>query len=409
MQVVSARFDVPNACDIKVAMEHGAYKEIEKYKDKARILAELEKSGLRGKGGGGGVTFTKWKNMLNYADKTAATRTYLVVNGDESEPGTCKDKYILNLDPHLLIEGMILSAHALGAKQGYVYIRGEYEREFQSLNKAVDEAKQAGILGDFEIIIYKGAGAYICGEKTALLESIEGKRGHPRLKPHDKAEPDKLFGYPCVVNNVETIASLPFIVKNGGEMYRSVGTEKSPGTLLFQISGHVNNPCVKEMPFGTKMLDFINEIGGGVKGGKKLKAVIPGGASAAVMSASEVEKATLDYENISTFKSTLGTGGMIVMDESVSMPKVLLNLLEFYTEESCGQCTPCREGCGWALRIVEKFVNKTAKQSDFDTLKDICFMMDGKTVCVFAPAVKDAIVGMITKFEDEFRACIKDA
>lgn len=407
MQVVSARFSIKDAHKIEVAKANGAYLELEKYLnlDREFIVEAIDKSGLRGKGGGGGSCGVKWKNMIAYAKKTEAKKCYLVINGDESEPGTCKDKYILNLDPHLLIEGIIISAYALGANIAYVYIRGEYEREYNSLKNAINEAKAE--LNGLEIIVYKGAGAYICGEKTALLESIEGKRGHPRLKPHDKSEPDFLFGSPCVVNNVETIASVPFIVKNGWEAYRSVGTEKSPGTLLFQISGCVNTPCVKEAAFGTKMIDFINEFGGGVWKNRDLKAVIPGGSSAAVLTKDEVLKATLDYESLKDFKSSLGTGGMIVFDDKTDMPKTLLNLLEFYTEESCGQCTPCREGCGWAYRVVKKIIDGKGSLKDLQTLKDICFMLDGKTICVFAPAVKDVIIGFITKFEDEFIRYLK--
>lgn len=408
MQVVSAKFDIKNANQIEVAKQHGAYSNLKQILslEPSHIMDLVDKSGLRGKGGGGGSCGAKWKNMVAYASKTNAQKRYLVINGDESEPGTCKDKYILNLDPHLLIEGIIISAHGLGASRAFVYIRGEYEREFVSLNNAIKEAKDE--LDGFEIVVYKGAGAYVCGEKTALLESIEGKRGHPRLKPHDKKEPDFLFGSPCVVNNVETIASVPFIVKNGWEAYRSFGTEQSPGAMLFQVSGCVNSPCVKELPFGYKMIDFINEFGGGVWRGRELKAVIPGGSSAAVLTKDEVLKATLDYESLKEFKSALGTGGMMVFDDSVSMPNVLLNLLEFYTEESCGQCTPCREGCGWGLRVVEKIVHGEGKMSDLQTLKDICYMLDGKTVCVFAPAVKDVIMGFIAKFESEFKALIND-
>ncbi|ALV64154.1 NADH-quinone oxidoreductase subunit NuoF [Campylobacter fetus] len=404
MQVVSSRFSIKDGYKIDVAKSNGAYLNLENIlkMDRNLIVEAVDKSGLRGKGGGGGLCGTKWKNMLAWE----SDKRYLVVNGDESEPGTCKDKYILNLDPHLLIEGIIISSYALEAKRAYVYIRGEYEREFKTLTNAIKEA--ANELGDLEIIVYKGAGAYICGEKTALLESIEGKRGHPRLKPHNKAEPDFLFGHACVVNNVETIASVPFIVKNGWEAYRSVGTEKSPGTLLFAVSGCVNTPCVKEMPFGTKMIDFINDFGGGVWKNRELKAVIPGGSSAAVLTKDEVLKATLDYESLKEFKSALGTGGMMVFDDTISMPEVLLNLLEFYTEESCGQCTPCREGCGWALRVVKKIVEGEGSLRDLDTLKDISYMLDGKTICVFAPAVKDVIMGFITKFENEFVALCKE-
>ncbi|MCI7364142.1 MAG: NADH-quinone oxidoreductase subunit NuoF [Campylobacter lanienae] len=404
MKVVSARFDIPNANKMEVAKAHGAYANLDEILKMPRmdIVDAIDKSGLRGKGGGGGHCGTKWKNMIAWPSE----KRYLVVNGDESEPGTCKDKYIFNLDPHLLIEGIIISAYALGACRAYIYIRGEYEREYQSIQRAINESKDER--RGLEIIVCKGAGAYICGEKSALLESIEGKRGHPRLKPHNRAEPDFLFGSACVVNNVETIASVPFIVKNGWEKYRSVGTPKSPGTLLFAVTGCVNTPCVKEMPFGTKMIDFINEFGGGVWKNRELKAVIPGGSSAAVLTKDEVMKATLDYENLWEYKSALGTGGMMVFDDTISMPKVLLNLLEFYTEESCGQCTPCREGCGWGMRVVERICKGEGSKKDLQILKDICFMLDGKTICVFAPAVKDVIIGFITKFEDEFLALCKD-
>lgn len=405
--VVSARFNIENSASFAVAKANGAYSDLDKIlkKDPSEIVEEVDKSGLRGKGGGGAACGNKWKNMIAYAKKVNAPKTFLVVNADESEPGTCKDKYILNKDPHLLIEGMIISAHALGAKKAFVYIRGEYERELKSLQKAVDEAQSE--LRGLEIILYKGAGAYVCGEKTALLESIEGKRGHPRLKPHDKKTPDFLFGYPCVVNNVETIASVPFIVKNGFNAYRAYGTQDSPGMMLFQVSGCVETPSVREMPFGYKMMDFINEFGGGVWKNKALKAVIPGGSSTAVLTADEAKKATLDYEDLRNYKSALGTGGMIVLDQDTSMPHALLNLLEFYTEESCGQCTPCREGCGFAERIVRRICDGKGKKSDLQTLRDIAFMLDGKTVCVFAPAVKDVIISFITKFESEFLALIR--
>ncbi len=408
MKIVSSRFDITNSHLLSVAKAHGAYAGLDKLLINPEMIVEaVDKSGLRGKGGGGGATGSKWKNMIAYAQKTAAKKRFLVINADESEPGTCKDKYIINKDPHLLIEGIIISAFALKADAAFIYIRGEYEREYQSLIRAINEVatQMPNIL---PITVYKGAGAYICGEKTALLESIEGKRGHPRLKPHDKSEPDFLFNYPCVVNNVETIASVPFIARNGADAYRSVGTEKSPGTLLFQVSGHINNPCVVELPFGYKMIDLINNQAGGVWKNRKLKAVIPGGSSAPILTAAEAQNATLDYEDLKNYKSVLGTGAMIVLDETANMPKALLNLLEFYAEESCGQCTPCREGCGWAMRIVEKIVSGDGDKEVLQTLKDICFMLDGKTVCVFAPAVKDCIMGFITKFEDEFLKEIKN-
>lgn len=400
--VVSKRFDINNAHLLDVAMSCGAYENLQSFLDPQAILQAVTDSLLRGKGGGGAPAGAKWKNVI-----AKKGRRFLAVNADESEPGTCKDKYILSLDPHLLIEGIILTSCAIEAKTAFVYIRGEYEKEYQILVNAIKEAKTAGILGDLEIVVYKGAGAYICGEKSALLESIEGKRGHPRLKPHDRKEPDHLFGSACLVNNVETIASVPFIVRSGAQAYKELGTKDSPGSMLFAVSGSVHTPCVVEQAFGMKMMDFINNFGGGVRG--TLKAVIPGGASTVVLTKDEALEAKLDYESMRDLGTSLGTGGMIVIDESQSMPKLLENLLWFYTQESCGQCTPCREGCGWALKIVEKIVKGQGKLSDLAILKDICVMLDGKTICVFAPAVKNVIIGFITKFEDEFLALIEDA
>lgn len=403
--IVSKNFNTPNSASLKTAKANGIYDKLDEIlqKDPDLIVQEIEKSGLRGKGGGGAPAGQKWKTCK----LKNSPKTYLVINSDESEPGTCKDKYILNLDPHLLIEGIIISSHAIGAKKSFIYIRGEYEKEYVSITTAINEARDDGILKDLDIMVFKGAGAYICGEKTALLESIEGKRGHPRLKPHSKAEPDYLYGIPCVVNNVETISTVPFIVKNGFEAYRKFGTQESPGMMLFALSGNINFPQVKELAFGTSMLEVIEGIGGGVP--KGLKAVIPGGSSTPILTAQEVSLARLDYESMRDLKSSLGTGAMIVLDKTAHMPKVLENLLEFYAEETCGQCTPCREGCGWALKIVQNMLRGKGKMQDLDTLKDICDMLNGKTICVFAPAVKDVIYSFITKFEDEFLALIGES
>ena len=331
--------------------------------------------------------------------------SFLAVNCDESEPGTFKDRQIITKDPHLLIEGILLTCYAIKAKHAYIYIRGEYKQFQDILQRAIDEAYEDGLLSECDITIHRGAGAYICGEKSALLESMEGKRGHPRLKPKQK-EPEWFFGNATLVNNVETIASVPYIIQNGADAYRAFGTEKSPGTLLFAMSGHVEKPGVYEAEFGVPMMEYINHFGGGVKNGKKLKALIPGGVSCGVLTASECENLTLDYEALRSVGSSLGTGGMILMDEDTDMVEALKNILEFYHEESCGQCTPCREGTGWSDKLVAKILDKRATKEDIDKLLDVADTMNGKTICVFAPAVSAVIVSFIEKFRDEFEAAL---
>ena len=413
VKIVSARFDIPDAHTLKVAKKHGAYKTAEKaLRGEPEVIVEAVcASGLRGKGGGGAPACGKWKLMLPDYD---GRPKILAVNCDESEPGTFKDRQIITKDPHLLIEGIILSCYAIGAHDAYIYIRGEYYGFQKILQGAIDEAYEAGILGEkvlgrdyrVDVTLHRGAGAYICGEKLALLESMEGKRGHPRLKPHRK-EPEWYFGNPTLVNNVETIASVPFIVGEGAEAYRSYGTEKSPGSLLFALSGHVERPGVYEAEFGTPMWEYIERFGGGIRGGRKLKAVIPGGASTPVLTADEVMEAKLDYEDLRRFGSSLGTGGMIVMDEETDMVAALKNLLEFYHHESCGQCTPCREGTGWVDAIVASVLEGTAREEQVAKLLEISETMNGKTICVFAPAVSGVIDGFVGKFRGEFEAYLK--
>ena len=410
-KIVSKNFDIENSHKIDVALKNGRYGSLKKLftLKPEDIVEEVEKSGLRGKGGGGASTGGKWKLMPN-DDRPS----YLVVNADESEPGTFKDRQILEFDPHLLIEGIICSSYALKAHHSYIYIRGEYAFWAKRLQEAIDEAYERGYLGEsvansgysLDITIHRGAGAYICGEKSALLESLEGKRGHPRLKPQQK-EPEWFFGNPTVVNNVETIASVPLIVKEGYEAYRAYGTEKSPGTMLFGMSGHVQNPGIYELEFGTSMVEFIEKIGGGVLNGKKLKALIPGGSSTHVLTAKEIEDVTLDYESLRAHGSSLGTGGMILMDEDVFMPEVVKNLFEFYHHESCGQCTPCREGVGWANKLLAKILDGKGTKKDLDTILDLSFILNGKTVCVFAPSVAFIIDSYVSKFKDEFYSLVK--
>ncbi|PID47207.1 MAG: NADH-quinone oxidoreductase subunit NuoF [Proteobacteria bacterium] len=407
-KIISKNFHIPNSHTLEVARKNGRYSSIDKlFSLKPDDITKMVyDSGLRGKGGGGASTGRKWDLMNPYFDG----EVFLAVNSDESEPGTFKDRQILEYDPHLLIEGIINASYTLHVHHAYIYIRGEYIFQAQRLQKAIDEAYKAGILGEkvlghkykLDVTLHRGAGAYICGEKTALLESIEGKRGHPRLKPHNKTDPEWLFGSPAVVNNVETIASVPYIVQNGARAYRKFGTEKSPGTMLFGLSGHINKPGIYELQFGESMQEVIEKIGGGVRGGKKLKAVIPGGSSCEILTAEEVKSVTLDYENLWKHGSSLGTGGMIIMDESVCIPKATKNLFEFYHHESCGQCTPCREGTGWINKILAKILRGEGSEKDIDLILDIADTMNGKTICVFAPAVASVAISHIKKFRDEF-------
>ncbi len=402
-KIVSKKFHLPNSHTLSVARKNGGYEALEKLKEYSptQIVAIIKASGLRGKGGGGASAGEKWELMPQNSEKPS----FLVVNCDESEPGTFKDRQIISYDPHLLIEGIIITCYAIKAKQAYIYIRGEYKEYQDILQGAIDEAYGAGLLNACDITIHRGAGAYICGEKSALLESLEGKRGHPRLKPKQK-EPEWYFGNPTLVNNVETIASVPFIVQNGAEAYRAFGTQKSPGTLLFAMSGHINTPGVYEAEFGTNMLEYIEQYGGGVKNGKKLKAVIPGGVSCGVLTAKECEGLTLDYEALRAVGSTLGTGGMIVMDADTSMPEVLKNILEFYHEESCGQCTPCREGSGWSDKIMKRVLDGEGSKEDLEKLFELADTMNGKTICVFAPSISIVLLSFLTKFRKEFEALV---
>ncbi|MBL0721148.1 MAG: NADH-quinone oxidoreductase subunit NuoF [Sulfurovum sp.] len=412
VKVVSHRFDIPNSHILDTILSYGAYRvlPIGLSMKKDSIMDMIVQSGLRGKGGGGALAGEKWLLMPTDSIKPS----YLVVNCDESEPGTFKDRQIITKDPHLLIEGIILTSYAISANAAYIYIRGEYQDFEAILQKAIDDAYEKGYLGDniigknfnLDITIHRGAGAYICGEKSALLESLEGKRGHPRLKPKEK-EPEWYFGNPTLVNNVETITSVPFIIENRAAAYRRFGTEHSSGSMLFALSGHVEKAGIHEVAFGTPMLEFINQFGGGIKDGKRLKAVIPGGSSTPILTADEVAIATLDYETLRSLGSSLGTGGMIVMDEDTDMVEALKNLLEFYHEESCGQCTPCREGTGLSDTLLKKILTGKGTSSDIDKLLDLADIMNGKTICVFAPAVSGVIQSFISKFRNEFEGKVE--
>lgn len=374
------------------------------------IIEEVKKAGLRGRGGAGFPTGMKW----SFVPKASKKPVYLINNADEGEPGTFKDRFIMELDPHMMIEGMIIAAWALNCHTAYIYIRGEFNLPVKRTDAALAEAYKAGYLGknifgtDFHLDMYThpGAGAYICGEETGLISSLEGKRANPRLKPPFPAV-QGLFDSPTVVNNTETLACLPYIMKHGAAGYRKFGTEKSAGTKLFTVSGHVMKPGVYELPLGFPLKDLIFDVCGGMRPGRTLKAVIPGGSSAKILTAEEALKATMDYENLASLNTMLGSGGVIVMDDSTDMVQALKVLSRFYAHESCGQCTPCREGTRWLDDIVGRILRGTARLEDLDKLEDVCYNMTGTTICALSEAAVWPVQSFILKFRKEFEDYIK--
>ncbi len=401
--------------DFYIAKENG-YKALEKaLKMKpAEVIDEVKKSNLRGRGGAGFPTGMKWSFMpANPVDANGNPKPkYLVCNADEGEPGTFKDRLIMTKTPHKMIEGMIIGGHAIGSNKGFVYIRGEFHKEIRLMQKAIDDAYAKGFLGknilgsgfDFDLVIYKGAGAYICGEETALLNSLEGKRGEPRLKPPFPAQVGA-YGMPSCVNNVETFAAVPYIMINGFEKYAKMGTERAGGTRLIGVSGHVNKPGVYELPMNLSINDVI-ELAGGVKNGKKLKAVIPGGASAPMLTAAECD-VKLDYESLAKAGTMAGSGGVIVMDETVNIVEATYTLLKFYEHESCGQCSQCREGSHWLARMFKRILDGGGTQDDLDYIAKICGNMAGQTICAFADAVTGPALSSVKKFRHEFEELIR--
>jgi NADH-quinone oxidoreductase subunit F len=344
------------------------------------------------------------------AEKRQGKSVYLLCNADESEPGTFKDRYCLWLDPHLLFEGMAIASRALDCHVGYIYIRGEFRYIARRLEAALEEAYAAGLLGknilgsghDFDLYVHVGAGAYICGEETALISSLEGEKGQPKLKPPFPAV-EGAWRSPTIVNNVETLAVVPWLMQHGAAAYKALGTEKSPGTKLFSVSGHVQRPGVYEIPLGIPMMQFINEYAGGLLPGRTLKAVIPGGSSVPVMTPAEVAICSMDYESINTNAgSYLGSGGMIVMDDTTDLVAALTNLLRFYAHESCGQCTPCREGCGWMHQILCRVRDGEASEVDLTTLRDLADNIHSKTICFFGASAAMPVQSFLTKFRSEF-------
>ncbi len=370
------------------------------------IIEQVKASGLRGRGGAGFPTGLKWSFMPKESDGRPA---YLVINADESEPGTCKDREIMRHDPHTLIEGALIAAFAMGAHTAYIYIRGEFIREREALQAAIDECYDAGLLGrnaaksgwDFDLYLHHGAGAYICGEETALLESLEGKKGMPRMKPPFPAGVG-LYGCPTTVNNVESIAVVPTILRRGAEWFASFGRPNNAGTKLFAISGHVNNPCVVEEAMSIPFEELIERHCGGIRGGwDNLKAVIPGGSSVPLLPADIAREAIMDFDWLREQQSGLGTAAVIVMDQSTDVIKAIWRLAAFYKHESCGQCTPCREGTGWMMRVMERLVTGEAEIEEIDMLLDVTRQVEGHTICALGDAAAWPIQGLIRHFRDE--------
>ncbi len=375
------------------------------------LLAHVDQPGseLRGRGGAGFPCGMKW----SFVPKHTTRPKYLVVNADESEPGTFKDRVLIERDPHAIIEGIMIASFAVGINAAYVYIRGEFVHGYRVLEKAVAEAYQKGFLGKgifgtgyhLEVTVHRGAGAYICGEETGLLSSLEGKRGLPKLKPPFPAV-QGLFGCPTVVNNVETLANLPPILARGPDWFRSIGPEKSPGTKLLCLCGHVERPGTYEVPMGINLLTLIRDVGGGVWKGRALKGVIPGGTSAKILTPAECDVA-MDFDSLAARGTMLGSGGVIVMDETTDMVDALYNILRFYHHESCGQCTPCREGTGWLEKIVGRIRSGEGRMEDLDLCLEICDMMVGKTICVLADAAAFPCESIIKKYRKEFEDRIR--
>ena len=384
-------------------------------KGREAIVEEMKTSGLRGRGGAGFPTGVKWSFMPKEPPKDGRP-VYLVVNADESEPGTCKDREIMRNDPHHLIEGCLIAGFAMGANAAYIYIRGEFYLEAQRLQAAIDQAYDAGLLGknaaksgyDFDVYLHRGAGAYICGEETALIESLEGKKGQPRLKPPFPAMAG-LYGCPTTVNNVETIAVVPTILRRGGAWFAGFGRPNNAGTKLFCVSGHVNNPCNVEEAMSIPLKELIEKHCGGVRGGwDNLLAIIPGGSSVPLLPKSICDTVLMDFDALKEQQSGLGTAAVIVMDKSTDVVKAIANLSHFYKHESCGQCTPCREGTGWMWRVMERLVEGRAEVEEIDQLYDVTKQVEGHTICALGDAAAWPIQGLLRHFRPEIERRIAD-
>ena len=410
-RIIRNYVDRPDSYTIESYLSSGGYSALRKTLGMAPgdITDVVKKSGLRGRGGAGFPAGIKW----SFVPPDSKKPVYLCCNADESEPGSFKDREILEKDPHQMIEGIIIACYAIRSHKAYIYIRGEMPYGAKRVQQALDEAYAHGYLGknillssfDIDIKLYIGAGAYICGEETGLLESIEGKKGEPRPKPPFPAQIG-LFGCPTIVNNVETLACVPHIINNGADWFASIGTPRNTGTKIFGLSGHVTNPGLYELPLGINLLELIEEYGGGVLGGRRIKAVSPGGSSSAVFSADELDIA-MDFDSIAAAGSMLGTAGVTVMDETVSMVKVAQNLAHFYRDESCGQCVQCREGTWWLEKILREIDEGKGSIEYIDIILDACSQMRGTTICALADGCAMPVESIVRKFRDEFEEQIK--
>ena len=404
--------DFPDQYRIDTYIKNGGYRALAqalKEHSPDELIEIVKKSGLRGRGGAGFPAGMKW----GFVPKDSPKPRFLLCNADEGEPGTFKDRTLIENDPHQLIEGIIIAAYAIGAHSAFIYIRGEFYLGAKRLEEAIEGCHQKGYLGknilgsgfDLELSIYRGAGAYVCGEETSLMESIEGNRANPRLKPPFPAAVG-LYKNPTVINNVETLSNLPHIVLNGGEWYANIGMPKSTGTKIFSLSGHVNKPGNYELPMGVTLRELIYEHGGGIKNGRQLKAVIPGGVSTPVLTADLLD-VKMDFDSLYEAGSLLGSGATIVMDETTCMVKVAYRISRFFEHESCGKCVPCREGTRWIRQIMGRIENGKGREEDIELLRDICTNIAGKTVCPLADGAVVPITSTIDKFRDEYEYHIK--
>jgi NADH-quinone oxidoreductase subunit F len=404
--VISKRFGIPNANKIDVYRKTEGYLALEKALKMTpdQIIDEVKKSNLRGRGGAGFPVGMKW----SFVPKDTSKPKYILANADESEPGTCKDRPLMEMDPHQLIEGMVIAGRAVGSNQGYIYIRGEYRYIIDIMDAAIAEAYAAGYLGkniqgsgfDFELVTHTGAGAYECGEESALMESLEGKRGYPRIKPPFPAVVG-LYGCPTVINNAESLSTIPAIILKGGEWYAGLGTPRNGGTRLYSISGHVNRPGIYELPLGFPLRRMIEEVAGGMRGGKKLKAVIPGGSSCPLLSADEIDVA-MDFDSVAKIGSMLGSGGTVIMDEDTCMVDVARRIMHFYAHESCGWCIPCREGTAWLKKMLDRFHEGGGREEDIPLIDELSRNILGRSFCPLGDAAALPTMSIVKKWRNEF-------
>jgi NADH-quinone oxidoreductase subunit F len=405
--LISKRWGIKNSHKIDVYLEQDGYQALGKALQQMTpesIIDEVKKSNLRGRGGAGFPTGMKWF----FVPKDSPKPKYVICNADESEPGTCKDRPLMEMDPHQLIEGMVIAGRAIGSHQGFIYIRGEYRYVLDIVDAAIAEAYARGYLGknilgsgfDFDLLIHTGAGAYECGEESALMESLEGKRGYPRIKPPFPAVVG-LYGCPTIINNVETLSAVPAIIFEGGEAYANRGTPKNGGTRMLCIAGHVNKPGIYEVPLGMNMKKFIYEVAGGIPGNKKIKAVIPGGSSCPLLTGDELD-IPMDYDSVAKAGSMLGSGGMVVMDEDTCMVDMARRIMQFYAHESCGWCIPCREGTAWLRKILERFHAGLGRSEDIDIIADLAKNMLGRTFCPLGDAAAMPTISIMKKWRAEF-------